>query len=292
MRILKRIVFSLLAVLLGVAAVTGGAIIYFIRQPFPTISGAQKLPGLKSTVEVIRDAHGVPHIYADSLEDLFMAQGYVHAQDRFFQMEFWRRIGQGRIAELFGAGALGQDKFIRTLGWHRVAEAEAKQLTPELTTILESYAAGVNAYTAAHTPALGFEFRVLALNGAADWKPEPWTPVNTLTWAKAMAFDLGDNADAEIVRAALVAKGGAALADAVMPPYPADHPVIVDDAKLRRAAATARCVAHAGSGRGVWAGAPQPRGWRVNRSGARQRYREQQLGHRRRKDDDGQTHPG
>lgn len=226
MRIVKRVATALLALVLLVAAAAGGAFVYFTRQPFPTTSGTLTVPGLKGSVEVIRDKYGVPHIYADSTADLFLAQGYVHAQDRFFQMEFWRRIGQGRLAEVFGKGAARQDRFIRTLGWHRVAAEEARTLRPAMRSVLEQYAAGVNAYTQAHAGRLGFEFRVLALNGAT-FTPEPWSPVNSLTWGKAMAFDLGDNADAELLRATLIATGGAELAEAVMPPYPADHPVIV-----------------------------------------------------------------
>ena len=176
----------------------------------------------------------MPHIYANTPDDLFFAQGFVHAQDRFFQMEFWRRIGQGRISELFGKGALDQDRFIRTLGWPRVAEQEAAGLTGDFKTVLDSYAAGVNAYALPNASTLSLEFKVLGLNGAGAWKPEPWTPVNTLTWGKAMAFNLGDNADIELTRAAVLAKGGPALADAVMPAYPADHPVIVPSKQARR----------------------------------------------------------
>jgi penicillin amidase len=226
MRILFRVLRVILALVLVLVAVAGGTLVYFVRQSWPQHSGTVKLAGLKGTVEVLRDRNGVPHIYADTLEDLFMAQGYVHAQDRFFQMEFWRRIGQGRLAELFGKGAARQDRFIRTIGWYRVAEAEAAALTGEIRTVLDSYAAGVNAYLLPNAAKLGFEFKVLALSGAANWTPEPWSPVNTLTWGKAMSFDLGDNADAEILRAALLKQGGLALAEAVMPPYPSDFPVI------------------------------------------------------------------
>jgi penicillin amidase len=230
MRILKRLLLSLLVLVLVIAAALGGAVFYLIRRPHPVVNGSATLPGLKGPVEIVRDVYGVPHIYADTPEDLFMAQGFVHAQDRFFQMEFWRRIGQGRIAELFGKGALTQDKYIRTLGWHRVVDEEVKQLSPDMRGILDNYAAGVNAYTSANANKLGLEFSVLALNGASGWKPEPWTPANSLTWGKAMAFDLGDNADQELARAALIRQGGVALAEALMPPYQSDMPVITGDA--------------------------------------------------------------
>jgi acyl-homoserine lactone acylase PvdQ len=226
MRLIKRVLLVAVALVVGIAAAGGSAFFYFTRRPFPQTSGVARLPGLSAPVEVIRDRYGVPHIFADTPEDLFKAQGYVHAQDRFFQMEFSRRIGQGRISELFGAGALGQDKFIRTLGWHRVAEEEVKLLPSDGRIIMDSYAAGVNAYALPNAQRLGFEFNVLALNGR-NWTPEPWTAVNSLTWGKAMAFNLGDNGDTELLRAALIAKGGVELAEAVLPPYPADFPVIV-----------------------------------------------------------------
>jgi len=236
MTLLSRILIILLAVVLVVALVAGTGFLFVTRQSFPQISGRMtlsqantsrvQLPGLTGEVEIIRDIYGVPHIYADAPGDLFRAQGFVHAQDRFFQMEFSRRIGQGRIAELFGPGALEQDKFIRTVGWARVAEEEARLLDLEMTAILENYAAGVNAYALNNADRLGLEFKVLALTGAS-WSPEPWQPLNSLTWGKAMAWNLGDNLDAELARAALIERGGQALADALLPAYPADMPVIV-----------------------------------------------------------------
>lgn len=204
----------------------GGYGVYVARSQFPQISGSVKLDGLKGSVEIIRDSFGVPHIYADTPDDLFRAQGYVHAQDRYFQMEFWRRIGQGRLAELFGPSALEQDQFIRTVGWHRVAAEEAKHLNPEMQLALDSYAAGVNGYALTHQGQLGLEFKVLGLIGPT-WQPEVWKPENSLTWAKAMAWNLGGNLDTELLRMAITAKGGAALTEALLPPYPKDGPVIV-----------------------------------------------------------------
>jgi penicillin amidase len=226
MKPISRVLAVVLILVLLLALLAGGVFVYASRHPFPQTQGTIKVASLTGDVEVIRDAFGVPHIYADTPEDLFRAQGFVHAQDRFFQMEFWRRIGQGRLAELFGAGALEQDKFIRTLGWHRVAEEEARRLDAETLRVLQSYAEGVNAYVLPNADRLGFEFTVLGLIGRR-WSPEPWMPVNTLTWGKAMSFNLGHNLEHELVRMALIARGGAALAEAVLPPYPDDMPVIV-----------------------------------------------------------------
>ena len=233
---MKKLARIGIGVLLAVVLLVVGAVGYgysVMRAQFPQISGSVKLDGLKGSVEIIRDRFGVPHIYADYPEDLFRAQGYVHAQDRYFQMEFWRRIGQGRLAELFGAGALDQDKFIRTVGWQRVAAQEAKQLDPEMRSVLESYASGVNDYALSHVDQLGLEFKVLGLIGR-KWQPEAWQPENTLTWAKAMAWNLGGNLDTELLRMAITAKGGAALTEALLPPYPKDGPVIVGSSAASR----------------------------------------------------------
>ena len=227
--ILRRVVPIVLAVLLVLLVVSGGAFVLVTRSSFPQTTGTLKLDGLTGKVDVIRDKFGVPHIYADTPEDLFRAQGFVHAQDRYFQMEFSRRIGQGRLSELFGASALNQDKFIRTIGWARTAQEEAANMAPELKRYMEAYAAGVNGYILPNADKLGFEFKVLGLIGRT-FKPEPWAPVNSLTWGKAMAYNLGGNMDDELLRAALLAKGGRQLADTLMPPYPRDMPVIAPSA--------------------------------------------------------------
>lgn len=227
MKTIRRILLSILIVIVVLTVTAAGVGVVWVRQPFPQTGGEIRLSGLQGRVEIIRDRFGVPHIYADTPEDLFFAQGFAQAQDRFFQMEFWRRIGQGRLAELFGPGALAQDRFIRTLGWRRVAEQEAAQLDPETRRALERYAEGVNAYALSNADRLGLEFRVLGLIGRR-WQPEPWQPVHSLTWGKVMAYNLGGNMEAELARMALMRRGGPALVEAVIPPYPDDAPFIVN----------------------------------------------------------------
>lgn len=229
--ILRRVILIFLAVVLVLLVGSGGAFVYVTRSAFPQTSGTLKVDGLTSRVDVIRDKYGVPHIYADTPEDLFRAQGFVHAQDRYFQMEFWRRIGQGRLSELFGASALAQDKFIRTIGWARTAADEAAALSGDMKRYLDAYAGGVNTYILPNADKLGFEFKVLGLIGR-NFKPEPWAPVNSLTWGKAMAYNLGGNMNEELLRAALLDKGGRTLVDALMPPYPRDMPVIAPSVAL------------------------------------------------------------
>ncbi len=196
-------------------------------RSFPQVEGEIRLPELDAPVTIIRDTDGVPHIYAQTPHDLFFAQGYVHAQDRFWQMDFWRHVGAGRLAEMFGKSQVETDKFLRTLGWERLAQEEVTRATPEDLANLNSYAQGVNAYLADHQGAdLSLEYVVLKLLNP-DYSPEPWTPVNTLTWAKAMAWDLRGNMDAEIERARMLQIFTPEQLDDLYPPYPEDHPVIV-----------------------------------------------------------------
>ncbi|HRN68911.1 MAG TPA: penicillin acylase family protein, partial [Promineifilum sp.] len=136
-----RILLIILGVLAGLALVMGIALASITRSPFPDIDGEKKMAlqeacrnaageqnaictalvghGLKSPVHIFRDANGIPNIYAENTEDLYFAQGYVHAQDRMWQMEFWRHIAQGRVSEIVGEPGIENDKFIRTSGWNR-----------------------------------------------------------------------------------------------------------------------------------------------------------------------------
>src|SRR3990172_13244046 len=116
-RIASTILMIILITLTGVVG-------YIIRSPMPQTAGAIRAEGLQNEVAIYRDTWGVPHIYAESAHDLFFAQGYVHAQDRFWKMEFWRRLGTGRLSEIFGKTTLSTDLFIRTVGWERAAEQD------------------------------------------------------------------------------------------------------------------------------------------------------------------------
>jgi len=197
-------------------------------KSFPQINGEAQLAGLDGPVDIYRDGMGIPHIYATTMHDLFMAQGYVQAQDRFWQMDFWRHIGSGRLSEMFGEGQVDTDKFLRTLGWRQTAEQEYAMLGPESKAILDNYAKGVNAYIQSHDP-VGLSLEYLILTGALnpDYEIEAWTPVHSLTWGKAMAWDLAGNMDNEIERAILLKTLTPEQVDELFPPYPQDHPVIV-----------------------------------------------------------------
>ncbi len=223
---LKRLAIGLLAILV-VLALTG---VFLVRRSFPQTRGEVALAGLDGTVTVTRDDAGVPQIVAGSAHDLFFAQGYVHAQDRFWQMDFWRHIGAGRLSEMFGEDQIGTDTFLRTMGWRGVAEQEYQLMSasPETKEALDSYAAGVNAYLAGRAPSqVSLEYAILGLQNP-DYVIEPWTPVDTITWTKVMAWDLRSNLDEELDRAVLAAQFGVDRTEQMYPPYRSDFPVIVD----------------------------------------------------------------
>jgi penicillin amidase len=217
-RILLRAAFA--ALVLIVLAVAGG---YFhLRQSLPEEVGEVRLAGLAKPVEVLRDAYGVPHISAQSFADAVYALGYVHAQDRLWQMEVNRRTAAGRLAEVLGEGALEADRFLRTIGIRRAAEANVGKLDAETRSLLESYAAGVNAFLASK-PVLPIEFWMTGVS------PEPWTPADSLSWVKMMAWDLGGNWRSELLRLRLSKTLPNARLHELLPPYPGEtYPELPD----------------------------------------------------------------
>ncbi|MBC9734480.1 penicillin acylase family protein [Nocardioides marmotae] len=209
-----------LALALVVGVVTTSVL---VRRPLPQTTGTAELTGLDAAVEVVRDEHGVPQVYADSLTDLVMAQGYVHAQERFFEMDVRRHATAGRLAEMFGESALDSDKAVRTMGWRRVAERELAIVSPRTRQVLEAYADGVNAYLADRSPSeLAVEYTVLNASGLG-YRPEDWSPVDSLAWLKAMAWDLRGNMGEEVDRALTAAAVGRQRAEELWPAYPFDE---------------------------------------------------------------------
>ncbi len=172
-----------------------------VRASFPQTTGSITLDGLSGPVDVKRDGHGIPQIYASSDEDLFMAQGFVQAQDRFYEMDVRRHLTSGRLSEMFGADQIDNDEFLRTLGWERVAKEEYdKKLSPSTKKYLQAYAKGVNAYLAGKD-ADEISLEYAALGFVNDYEPAEWTPVDSVSWLKAMAWDLRGNMQDEIDRA-------------------------------------------------------------------------------------------
>jgi len=189
----------------------------------PRASGEAVLPGLQGELRIERDAHGIPTIRAANLHDLMFGLGVVHAQDRLWQLETHRRIGAGRLAEAFGAGALDTDRFLRTLGVRRAAAAQWAQTTGEGREALLAYAEGINAVLRHQMKARPPEMLILGV------KPEDWDPVDSLAWAIMMAWDLGANWGTELLRLRLALKLPVERIDQVLPPYPGDKPLPAAD---------------------------------------------------------------
>ena len=218
-RLPRWLLFSVVVLVLAAAALTSVGV-GSVRASFPTASGSLTVPGLSAPVEVLRDGYGVPHVYADTAEDLFFAQGYGHAQDRFYEMDFRRHLAAGRLSELYGASQLQTDAYIRTLGWRRVAEQELGLLAPSTRRALDAYAAGVNAYLGDHPAAeLSLEYRLLGLQGLR-YTPERWTAADSVSWLKVMAWDLASNSNQEAERALITDAFGPGRAANLFPAYP------------------------------------------------------------------------
>jgi len=216
--------------LVGALLVSLLMVVVVVRQPLPQVDGELDLPGLESTVSVVRDEHGIPQLYGDSMADLMRAQGFVHAQERFFEMDVRRHITSGRLSELFGEATVETDTFTRTLGWREVAEREVALLDPDTRTAFEAYADGVNAYLDQSSASeLGLEYTVLRATGL-DYEPEPWTTPDSLAWLKAMAWDLRGNMTDEIDRVLALSENSPAQVAELYPEYDADRfaPIVSD----------------------------------------------------------------
>jgi penicillin G amidase len=206
-----------------VAPVTGVALGLLARSRRATYAGEIRLPGLAAPVEVRRDAWGVSHIYGRTITDLMFAQGFVHAQDRLWQMDYQRRVVAGRLAEVLGPVVLPADQSQRILGLRRVAEAEVTSIEDGvLCAELEAYSAGVNACI--EREPLPVEFALLR------YEPEPWTPVDSLSWAKMISWGLSINWETELLRKALIDRLGPELAAEFELPWPAHWPVVTPSA--------------------------------------------------------------
>jgi penicillin amidase len=214
----------LLAALLLVTLAGAGAW-WWLRQSLPPLDGQMDLFGLRAPVEVLYDAYGVPHMYSAAPEDAWFAAGAMHARDRLWQMELYRRVTRGRLAEILGEAALPFDKRFLSLGLREAAEAEWERAGPAVRIALERYANGVNAVVQEQRlRQRPLEMQLLRI------VPEPWTPVDSLAVGRLLAWRLAENHRAELIRAALGAKLGADAARELTGRYPANAPTILGGA--------------------------------------------------------------
>ena len=205
----------------GAALTIGARAVGMVRGRLrPKTRGSLHLKGVRQTIEVVRDTWGIPHISAENRLDMYFAQGFVHAQDRLWQMELNRRIGAGRLSEIIGAATLDLDRLMRRISLRQAAIENYKAMRDDpLREALEAYCAGVNAYI--ETQPLPLEFLVLR------YRPEAWSPVDSLQWSKMMGWSLSTNWEAELLRARLVATLGAEQAAKLESFYDEGQPLII-----------------------------------------------------------------
>lgn len=207
---------GLIAVILLAAA--GGYL--WLRSSLPNIDGEITVVGLDQPVTIVRDRYAIPHIEAETMRAALFAQGFAHAQDRLWQLEFQRRVGAGRLAEIVGPPALPVDRFMRVLGLYRLAEASLEHLSEDSLDWLEAYAAGVNAFLDQRSGPLPPEFLILGHD-----EIEPWTPADSVVWVKMMALDLSRNWRLELLRARLAKQLSDEQISDLWPDYPDDAPI-------------------------------------------------------------------
>ncbi len=236
-RLLRLLVILLVVLALAVA----GSLYLVVQRTLPQTGGNVAVAGLKDRVEVIRDKWGVPHIYAQNLDDLFFAQGYVTAQDRLWQLEFNRRVAAGRLSEFGGKGTLEDDIYLRTIGLYRSAQVDVEAMMPKDRAVLEAYARGVNAFIETHRSSLPLEFAVLNTLGGAKISPQPWTAVDSLAWGKVMAMSLSSSMGYELLRERMAARLGGERAEQLSPGYPKEGPFIIKEKGTAAAGRDAAC---------------------------------------------------
>ena len=222
-----RIIAGTLGVLLVALLAAALFLRYQIRKSFPVIEGTLQVPGLESPVTVTRDAFGVPSIEARSEHDLMMATGYVHAQDRLWQMDMARRAGEGRLSELFGSATVPFDRMFRIVGLRRAAERILARMAPGSLDRLKWYSEGVNASISASRGRYPVEFDLLG------YTPEPWTPLHSVIVGRLIAWELNLSWWTDVTYGSIAERVGLDRLLEIMPPYPGDVPPTVPASEWR-----------------------------------------------------------
>jgi penicillin amidase len=219
----KKWILIILSVLVGlILVVGGGGYLWFhqtLKKALPQTLGEVHLPGLTESVQIIRDTFGVPHIYAGNESNLYFALGYALAQDRFWQMEFYRRLGHGRLSEIFGEDFIEVDRYFRMIG----AAGLDRELPDNLTPLFESFANGINAYLETHQDRLPLEFKLLC------YKPEPWQLDDYLAILKVVNWGLSSGWEADLTAAKMLEKAGEEKLREAFPVWPDDGPLIIPE---------------------------------------------------------------
>jgi penicillin amidase len=226
MKILKILSVAIFVLAIGLVAFWQ----IFFRLPIPGYTGTNTLPGLKAEVRVKTDQYGVPHIFAKDEDDLFYAQGYITARERMFQMEVTRLAGRGELSSLFGERTADQDRFLKTVGFNRLARSEYETTSPELKRVIEAYVDGVNACITetAHLPR---EFVIL---GA---RPQLWKPEDSIAAGLLMAYSLTRSKKSDLILYQAGRVLPKDLLDLFIPSYPDFAPTVSAGSKPTKKAA-------------------------------------------------------
>jgi len=211
-----RRVLKFILTIIVVPILIGAVVAYvLLRRSLPEVNGTVRVAGVTAPVEIIRDAGDVPHIFAANKNDALFGLGYAHAQDRLWQMEFQRRVGHGRLSEIFGDVTVPQDRFLRTVGFGRAARAAWDVMPDWAKQQIDAYVAGINAFMSRqHGTSLPPEFSLLR------FEPEPWTGPDVIAWVKMMAWDLSKNWTLELLRHDVEARLGADRMKELFPGFP------------------------------------------------------------------------
>lgn len=222
--------WTILIIFVVIMIVAAGFAIRIARGGLPVTSGTVEA-NVTSAAEIYRDEYGIPHIIAETMEDLFFAQGYAQAQDRLWQMDMNRRAVSGKLSEILGEDMVETDLFTLTVGFYRAAELNYSLMDPDIITLFDAYSAGINTYIENNRGKLSPEFSLIGYN------PEPWTAVDSLAIGVYMSWYLGGNMQAELFHSALVEQVGMNLALEIFPDYPVYGPVITSTSSDSRTAA-------------------------------------------------------
>jgi penicillin amidase len=218
-----RVAAGIALAAVGATLALGGAGVAFLRRSLPRLSGEVSVAGVQARVAIVRDGNAVPHVEAGSDADAYFGLGFVHAQDRLWQMELSRRIGSGTLSEIFGPDGLSSDRFFRTLGLRRSAAEDEQRLDDPTRAVLEAYARGVNAYLDGSDCVLPPEFVLFGV------EPRSWAPVDSLVWLKVMAWELAGNWRRELLRLQLSRRLSVQQIAEYLAPYPGDAAVALGD---------------------------------------------------------------
>lgn len=201
--------------------------VHFMHGTVPDYSGTAKVAGISGTVDIDRDEYAIPHIHAATERDVFFGLGYAEAQDRLFQMEFARRLGQGRMSEVFGKRTLVLDKWSRTIGFARIAEQMWSKAAPKSREVITAFVAGINQYLHQHPNQLGFEFDALKL------QPEDWRPQDCMIMGRLMAWEMNFSYITDAAFSDFSLALDSAHMRALYPDYPNDGATVLDGADPR-----------------------------------------------------------